>query len=120
MFNFISYADDTIFLSTMSNSTNAHNYAHNYDADTLINAHNYDADTLINAHNYDADTLINAHNYDADTLINAHNYDADTLINAHNYDADTLINDKTNEWLKITKLSLNVILSKFMVFHNKD
>ena len=61
MFNFISYADDTTFLSTMSNSTNAHNY------------------------------------------------DADTLINEEFY--------KTNEWLKITKLSLNIMLSKFMVFH---
>ena len=39
--------------------------------------------------------------------------------NAHNDDADILINEqlyKTNEWLEINKLSLNVTKSKFMVF----
>ena len=37
IFNFISYADDTTLLSTMSNFTNAHNY----DADILINEELY-------------------------------------------------------------------------------
>ena len=44
------------------------------------------------------------------------------LVNAQNTNPDIIINKelaKSNEWLEINKLSLNVTKTKFMIFHTQ-
>ena len=43
--------------------------------------------------------------------------------NIHDQNLETLINEellKISEWIKINKLSLNVVKSKYMIFQNKN
>ena len=57
---------------------------------------------------------------DDTTLLSTLNVFSD---NTHDQNLESLINEelvKINDWLKINKLSLNVVKSKFMIFQNKN